>query len=150
MAQQEAISWDQSLSRPAETDITGAEAVFNNDDRRWRALFLTLLALYAVLFAFNTVTRTRNFEDPDTMNFVDIARHITLGQGVKQATLGFNQPVFDAGDAIPTPLTHQPPLYPLAVAAVSKALKLPVTDVALFISVAGYAFVLLAGYGIAR
>src|SRR6201996_1744604 len=150
MAQQEAISWDQPLSRPAETDITGAEAVLNNDDRRWRAVFLTLLGLYALLFAFNTVTRTRNFEDPDTMNFVDIARHITLHQGVRQATLGFNQPVFDVGDDIPTPLTHQPPMYPLAVAAVSKALKLPVTDVALFISVAGYGFVLLAGYGIAR
>jgi hypothetical protein len=150
MSQQDVISWDRPLSRSAETDITGAEAVFNNDDRRWRAVLLTLLGVYALLFAFNTVTRTRNFEDPDTMNFVDIARHITLGQGVKQATLGFNQPVFDTGDAVPTPLTHQPPLYPLAVAAVSKTVKMPVTDVALFISVAGYAFVLLAGYGIAR
>jgi Dolichyl-phosphate-mannose-protein mannosyltransferase len=65
--------------------------------------------------------------------------------GVTQSTLGFNQPHFDADDPIPTPLTHQPPLYPLMIAAVSQT-GLSITDSALLISVVSYAFALLAGY----
>src|ERR1700753_1246332 len=90
-------------------------------------LCVALLALYAVLFAFNSFTRTREFEDGDTMNFIDVARHIAGGQGVTQSALGMNQPHFDVDDPIPTPLTHQPPLYPLMVAAVSQT-GLSITD----------------------
>ena len=110
-----------------------------------RRLCVALLAIYAVLFAFNSFTRTREFEDGDTMNFIDVARHIASGQGVTQSTLGMNQPHFDVDDPIPTPLTHQPPLYPLVIAAVSQT-GLSITDSALLISVVSYAFALLAGY----
>jgi hypothetical protein len=128
--------------------------VLNENDNRWRPACLALLGLYVVLFAFNTLTRTRNFADPDTMNFVDIARHIAQGEGIRQAALGFNQPVFEVDDPVPTPLTHQPPLYPLAVATLSKVathanLALPVADAAVLISVLCYALVLSAGYVIA-
>jgi Dolichyl-phosphate-mannose-protein mannosyltransferase len=154
VSQEDVLQWATNrarpLNKPAASAAVGAEVILNKNDKRWRAACLCLLALYALLFAFNAVTRTRNFEDPDTMNFVDIARHIAHGEGVRQATLGFNQPVFDVHDKIPTPLTHQPPLYPLVIATLSRVLRLPVTDVALFVSVLCYGFVLLAGYAIAR
>ncbi len=76
-----------------------------NGNPLWRRLCVALLVVYALLFAFNSFTRTREFDDPDTMNFIDVARHVATGQGVTQSTLGFNQPHFDADDAIPTPLT---------------------------------------------
>jgi len=116
-----------------------------NENPWGKRLCVAFLAVYALLFAFNSFTRTREFADGDTMNFIDVARHVASGQGVTQSTLGFNQPHFDADDAIPTPLTHQPPLYPLLIAAVSRA-GLSITDSALLISVFSYAFVLLAGY----
>jgi hypothetical protein len=110
-----------------------------------KRLCVAVLAVYALLFAFNSFTRTREFEDGDTMNFIDVARHIASGQGVTQSALGMNQPHFDVDDPIPTPLTHQPPLYPLVVAAVSQT-GLSTTDSALLISVVSYAFALVAGY----
>jgi len=116
-----------------------------NRDSLVKRLCVALLALYALLFAFNSFTRTREFEDGDTMNFIDVARHIASGQGVTQSALGMNQPHFDVDDPIPTPLTHQPPLYPLIVAAVSQT-GLSITDSALLISVVSYAFALVAGY----
>jgi hypothetical protein len=118
-----------------------------NREQLLKRLCVAFLAVYALLFAFNSFTRTREFEDGDTMNFIDVARHVASGQGVTQSTLGFNQPHFDADDAIPTPLTHQPPLYPLLIAGVSQT-GLSITDSALLISVVSYAFVLLAGYRI--
>jgi Dolichyl-phosphate-mannose-protein mannosyltransferase len=120
----------------------------NSDDRGWRAVCLALLGLYVLLFAFNSFTRTREFEDGDTMNFVDVARHVAAGQGVRQSVLGFDQPVFGVDDPIPTPLTHQPPLFPLTVAALSHT-GLSITDAALVISGVCYGFTLLASYFIA-
>lgn len=108
-------------------------------------LCVALLAIYALWFAFNSYTRTRQFEDGDTMNFIDVARHIASGQGATQATLGFNQPHFNVDDPIPTPLTHQPPLYPVLIAGVSQ-IGLSFTDAALLISVVSYGVALLAGY----
>src|SRR4051812_11464315 len=99
-----------------------------------KRLCVALLAIYALWFAFNSYTRTRQFEDGDTMNFIDVARHIVSGQGVTQATLGFNQPRFSVDDPIPTPLTHQPPLYPLMIASLSQT-GLAFTDAALLISI---------------
>jgi hypothetical protein len=110
-----------------------------------KRLCVALLAIYALWFAFNSYTRTRQFDDGDTMNSRDVARHIASAQGVTQATLGFNQPHFNVDDPIPTPLTHQPPLYPLMIASVSQA-GLSLTDSALLISVVSYALALVAGY----
>jgi len=121
---------------------------FDRGKRLWTRICMALLAVYVALFAFNAMTRTREFDDPDTMNFVDVARHIVVGQGIRQATLGFNQPVFAIDDAIPTPLTHQPPLYPLTLAALART-GLSVTDAALAISVIAYGLVLLGTYFIA-
>jgi hypothetical protein len=108
-------------------------------------LCVALLAIYALWFAFNSYTRTRQFEDGDTMNFIDVARHIAGGQGVTQATLGFDQPHFNVDDPIPTPLTHQPPLYPLMIASVSQT-GLSLADSALLIAVVSYALALVAAY----
>jgi hypothetical protein len=120
----------------------------NNSTSLWKTACLSLIALYVVGFSFNALTRTREFQDPDTMNFVDVARNITAGKGIHQSTLGFNQPVFGVNDTIPTPLTHQPPLYPLAIAGLGYA-GLPATDAGVLISVVCYGFILLAAYAIA-
>jgi hypothetical protein len=116
-----------------------------NPEPLLQRLCVALLAIYVVWFAFNSYSRTRGFEDGATMNFIDVARHIASGQGVTQATLGFNQPHFNVDDPIPTPLTHQPPLFPLMIAGVSQA-GLSVTDSALLISVVSYALALVAAY----
>ena len=56
-----------------------------NRERLGKRLCVAFLALYALLFAFNSFTRTREFEDGDTMNFIDVARHIAAGQGVTRS-----------------------------------------------------------------
>jgi len=109
---------------------------------------ITGLTIYVLLFGFDTLTRTQEFRDPDTMNFIDVANNVVAGRGIRQSTLGFNQPKFSVDDDIPTPLTHQPPLYPLAIAAVSRA-GLSTTEAGVLISVLCYGFVLVAGYQIA-
>src|SRR5262249_27909844 len=75
-------------------------------------------ALYVGLFVFNVVTRIGRFS-PDSMNYVNVARHITEGNGITQPTLGFNQPRINPDDDIPAPLIAHPPLYPLLISWVS-------------------------------
>src|SRR3954453_7298815 len=66
-----------------------------------KRLCVAVLVVYVLLFAFNSFTRTREFADADTTNFVDVARHIASGQGVTQSALGMNQPHFDVDDPFP-------------------------------------------------
>jgi len=108
------------------------------------ALLMTII-VYLVLFGYNTLTRTHDFRDPDTMNFVDIARNIATGRGITQSALGFNQAHFSADDQIPMPLTAQPPLYPLSIALFSW-FGLPYAGGGLLISIICYGLILLIAY----
>jgi hypothetical protein len=104
--------------------------------------------LYLVLFGVNSLTRRLNFS-PDSMNYVDIARNINAGRGIVQNSLGFNQIHFSPTDQIPSPVTSQPPLYPLLIAAVSQ-FGIPEASASLLVAVFSYALGLLVAYLLAR
>jgi 4-amino-4-deoxy-L-arabinose transferase-like glycosyltransferase len=108
-------------------------------------LLAMAILVYLVLFGYNLLTRTYDFSDSDTMNFIDIARNIITGRGITQSTLWINQPHFAANDQIPTPQTSQPPLYPILIAPFCY-FGLPCPEAALLISVISYGLVLLAAY----
>lgn len=106
------------------------------------------ILLFFVLFTFNSVYRTARFS-PDSMNYVDVARHIGLGHGIVQSTLGFNQKALDPAAAIPVPFTVQPPLYPILIALFGW-MGLPHAEAALLLSAIGYAATVLLLFLLAR
>jgi tetratricopeptide (TPR) repeat protein len=112
-----------------------------------RLLVLMIIA-YLALFAFVSLTRTRNFS-PDSMNYVDVGRNIAAGRGIVQSALGYNEPRLDPDREIPAPLTVQPPLYPLMIAFLIR-LGVPAADAALLIAALAYAAVLIATYLLGR
>jgi Dolichyl-phosphate-mannose-protein mannosyltransferase len=79
------------------------------------------------------------------MNYVNVARNIASGKGITQPTLGFNQPRFAINDTIPTPLTAEPPLYPLLIALFCET-GLSAPKAALLVSSLGTAAVFLLAY----
>ncbi|MBN1936580.1 MAG: glycosyltransferase family 39 protein [Anaerolineae bacterium] len=113
---------------------------------RW--VFLLAVLVYLTLFGLNSLTRLRRFS-PDSMNYVDVARNIAAGRGIVQSTLGFNQPHWDAGRTIPTPITSQPPVYALLIVLLS-ALGLSWADAALLVPVLSYGAVLLLTWLLVR
>ena len=106
------------------------------------------ILLFFVLFTFNSVFRTSRFS-PDSMNYVDVARHIGLGHGIVQSTSGFNQKAIDPAAAIPVPFTAQPPLYPILIALFGW-MGLPHAEAALLLSAMGYAAIVLLLFLLAR
>jgi hypothetical protein len=111
--------------------------------------FVTVTIVFLLLFGYNSMFRVLNFADPDTMNFVNIAKNITAGRGIVQSTLGFNQPFFAYTDQSPIPLTVQPPLYPLLTALVALT-GIPVDLAGLTVSLVAFAVVLFLIYAISR
>ncbi len=114
---------------------------------RWLLALGTIV--YLSLFLYNSLTRAHLFS-PDSMNYVDVARNLSSGEGLVQSTLGFNQPfLFGPDSKIPTPFTSQPPLYPILIAAVSR-LGIEQAHSALLISGIAYGLLLLIAYHIVR
>jgi 4-amino-4-deoxy-L-arabinose transferase-like glycosyltransferase len=104
--------------------------------------------LYLLLFGYNTLTHTNDFSDPDTMNFVDVARNIVAGRGISQSALGFNVPRFAVDASIPIPMTSQPPLHPLLIALLAQS-GLSCVTAALLLSMICYGLILLLAYRLA-
>jgi 4-amino-4-deoxy-L-arabinose transferase-like glycosyltransferase len=110
------------------------------------AITLSLL-LHGALHATWSLTRHRRFSH-DSMNYVDVARHVLAGEGISQGTIFYNPPHALPGSRFPHPATVQPPLYPLLIAAVSLFGPSP-ADAALlipslaFVPVLGLAFALV-------
>jgi 4-amino-4-deoxy-L-arabinose transferase-like glycosyltransferase len=75
------------------------------------------------------------------MNYVDVARNISEGRGIKQSSLGFNQKQFSIEQDIPVPFVSQPPLYPITIAVIS-FFGISHSDGALLVSVISYALLL--------
>jgi hypothetical protein len=113
-----------------------------------RSLFVIGLGIYFALFIFNSLTRMRQFS-PDSMNYVDVARNLASGRGLAQSAMGFNQHVLPLDGGFPVPFTAQAPLYPMAIAFLSKA-GVSCEDAALLISGLGYAIALLMVALVAR
>lgn len=79
-------------------------------------MVVVLTVILCALFAFNSLTRFRSYS-PDSMNYVDVARNVLAGKGLVQSAIGYNHPKFLGAGKWPEPFIAQPPLYPLAVAA---------------------------------
>jgi hypothetical protein len=126
----------------------GRQSVAVAAHRFARRALCAATAASLILFAFNSLTRWRNFS-PDGMNYVDVANHIAAGQGIAQATLGFNQPRLDIAATIPEPMTTQAPLYPVLIAALVR-LGVPAADAALWIAAVAHALVVAAAYALGR
>jgi len=111
--------------------------------------FVVLIILFLAFFGYNSLFRIVNFSDPDTMNFVNIARNISTGRGIAQSTVGFNQPYFTYRDTAPIPLTVQPPLYPLLISLIA-ATGILFNLAGLTVSLLAFAAVLFLIYAICR
>ena len=105
---------------------------------RW--IFFIFVILYLSVFGYHSLKQLRQFSF-DSMNYVDVAKNISIGKGIQQSSLGFNQKHFSIGDDIPTPFISQPPLYPVVIAMVS-FIGISHSDGALLISVISYALLL--------
>jgi hypothetical protein len=106
------------------------------------------IALYLVTVGFNSLARTRLLT-PDSMNYIDVARNILAGRGLVQSTVGFNQPHFSVEAPSSAPLSAQPPLYPLLIAALG-LFGIDPLNAAPLISIVAYSLVILLGYTLAR
>lgn len=115
---------------------------------RWAGVAVTaaVVALTALLAAV-ALTRTRVLTT-DSMNYVDVARHVAAGDGIVQSTLGFNQRL-DAALPLPSPLTAQPPLYPFAIAA-GIVCGIDGTDAALAVAALSVGLALFAAFAATR
>ena len=108
---------------------------------RLASLFIPLLL---VLFVVNSLTHTRQLPY-DAMNYVDVARHVTQGDGLVQTTVGVFQPrLATLPHTGPVPFVAQAPLFPLLVVAFH-ALGASFQDAALLLSALGYLLTLGLG-----
>lgn len=106
------------------------------------------IAIFLVLFGYHSLTRTRGFT-PDSMNYVDVARHIADGRGIVQSTVSYDRARLKSLQRIPAPLTSHPPVYPVVI-ALFRPTGIPLDDAALLVSVVAYGLVLLLSYSLAR
>lgn len=86
---------------------------------------------------------------PDSLNYIDVARNITRGKGIVQSVVGYNEPRFNPAFEMPMPMVSQPPLYPIAVAALG-GLGVPFPQAALAVTLLGMPLVIGGAYLLAR
>ena len=111
------------------------------------AVLLGLLSVGHVgVFGWRSITFDRRVS-PDSMNYIDVARNLSAGEGLVQSAAGFNQRTFWAQDFSPdfpdkTRAGHNPG-YSVLIAAVAKATGLEHADAAFVIGPAAYAAALI-------
>jgi 4-amino-4-deoxy-L-arabinose transferase-like glycosyltransferase len=108
-----------------------------------------LFLLYFSLFILTSLSRTRQLS-ADSLNYIDVARNLRRGQGLVQSTLVIARPprFWDEVRTI-SPFVSQPPLYPLAIAALGN-LAPSFTDAALLVSGLSLAAAVCAGFLLTR
>ncbi len=111
-------------------------------------LFRTLLIIL-VLYVILVVTFLQIHERKDGMNYITVARNISAGKGIVQNSLGYNVTNYDIDDSIPTPLTVQPPLYPIAIAGIA-TLGISHVDAAAILSSLGVMLTIIGIYCLYR
>ena len=112
-----------------------------------------LFAGHVVLFGWRSISFDRRIT-ADSMNYVDVARNLSAGEGLVQSTAGYNQPTFWARDFSPdfpakTRAGHNPG-YSILIAAVAGATGLEHTDAALVLGIASYAAAVTFAFVFAR
>ena len=111
------------------------------------AILLGLLFVGHVgVFGWRSITFDRRVTG-DSMNYIDVARNLSAGEGLVQSAAGFNQRAFWAQDFSPhfpdkTRAGHNPG-YSVLIAAVAEATGLEHADAAFVIGPAAYAAALI-------
>ena len=117
---------------------------------RTRITIAVLLGLLFVghvgVFGWRSITFDRRVTG-DSMNYIDVARNLSAGEGLVQSAAGFNQRAFWAQDFSPhfpdkTRTSHNPG-YSVLIAAVAEATGLEHADAAFLIGPAAYAAALI-------
>ena len=98
------------------------------------------------VFGWRSITFDRRLTG-DSLNYIDVARNLSAGEGLVQSAAGFNQPTFWAQDFSPhfpdkTRAGHNPG-YSVLIAAVAEATGLEHADAAFVIGPAAYAAALI-------
>ena len=114
------------------------------------AVLLALLFVGHVgVFGWRSITFDRRITG-DSMNYIDVARNLSAGEGLVQSAAGFNQPTFWGEDFSPdfpdkTRAGHNPG-YSVLVAAVAEVTGLEHADAAFVIGPAAYAAALASAF----
>ena len=113
------------------------------------ALLGLLFAGHVGVFGWRSVTFDRRVTG-DSMNYIDVARNLSAGEGLVQSAAGFNQPTFWAQDFSPnfpdkTRAGHNPG-YSSLIAAVATVTGLEHADAAFVIGPAAYAAALASAF----
>ena len=128
--------------------IRGSGGYFFADGQisRTRIAFAVVLALlfagHVGVFGWRSITFDRRVTG-DSMNYIDVARNLSAGEGLVQSAAGFNQPTLWGEDFSPdfpakTRAGHNPG-YSVLIAAVAEATGLEHADAAFLIGPASYA-----------
>ncbi len=113
---------------------------------RTRITIVVLLGLLFVghvgVFGWRSMTFDRRIT-ADSMNYIDVARNLSAGEGLVQSAAGFNQRTFWAHDFSPhfpdkTRASHNPG-YSMLIAAVAEVTGLEHADAAFLVGPAAYA-----------
>lgn len=93
------------------------------------------------VFGFRSLVAERRIRS-DAMNYIEVARNLSAGEGLVQSAVGFNQPTFWTID-FSTDFPHKTRSshnvgYPILIAAVAEVTRLEHADAALLLSAASY------------
>ena len=132
---------------------TGGHFLADSNGPRTRRTVAILLGLLFVghvgVFGWRSVTFDRRVT-ADSMNYIDVARNLSAGEGLVQSAAGFNQPTFWERDFTPhfpekTRAGHNPG-YSVLIAAVAAVTGLEHADAAFVIGPAAYAAALASAF----
>ena len=106
------------------------------------ALLVLLFAIHVVVFGWRSITFDRRITG-DSMNYIDVARNLSAGEGLVQSTAGYNQPTFwerDFSTDFPskTRAGHNPG-YSVLITVVADITSLEHADAAFVIGAVSYA-----------
>ena len=113
------------------------------------AVLALLFAGHIGVFGWRSLTFDRRVTG-DSMNYIDVARNLSAGEGLVQSAAGFNQPTFWAEDFSPdfpdkTRAGHNPG-YSALIAGVAEVTGLEHADAAFLIGPAAYAAALASAF----
>ena len=132
---------------------TGGHFLADSKGPRTRMAIAALLGLLFVghvgVFGWRSVAFDRRVTG-DSMNYIDVARNLSAGEGLVQSAAGFNQPTFWERDFTPhfpekTRAGHNPG-YSVLIAAVAAVTGLEHADAAFVIGPAAYAAALASAF----
>ena len=112
-----------------------------------------LFAAHVAVFGWRSITFDRRITG-DSMNYIEVARNLSAGEGLVQSAAGFNQPTFWERDFSPdfpakTRANHNPG-YSILIAAVAAATGLEHADAAFALGSASYAAAVMFAFLFAR